>query len=755
MTKVVTLGEILVEIVAEDRGDGFRQPVHLLGPFPSGAPAIFIDQVAKLGQPCGIVSCVGDDDFGWVNLKRLGDDGVDVKAVEISPAYPTGSAFVRYRDNGDRDFVYNIKNSACGQVRWTDAVSELLEECGHLHVSGPSLFSARIIEMTTKAIESVKSNGGTVSFDPNIRKEVVRDPEVRSALAAMLARCDTFLPSGEELTLLTEASTPEAAISEILGLGVTAIVVKDGAEGATYHDADGTSSAPGYPVDEVDPTGAGDCFDATFITCRLQGRSVAESLAYANAAGARAVGIKGPMEGTSSFAQLDALRSGADAVPGKRLTSLISRRRGGGPGAEPAGVTSVCSAHPMVVEAAMRQAAADGAAVLIEATCNQVNHQGGYTGLTPAAFRDQVYRTADQIGFPRRHVILGGDHLGPNPWRHLPAEAALAQAEAMVAAYVTAGYEKIHLDTSMGCQGEPDHLADPVTAERAARLAVVAEAAAHAATAPRYVIGTEVPVPGGSVTEIEHLEVTRPAAVAATFEAHRQAFAAAGVEAAFESVIAVVVQPGVEFDDRNVVVYQPERAVELSAALAGMPGLVFEAHSTDYQPPQSLARLVDDGFAILKVGPGLTFALREALYALDQIATALSPDWSEHSLMAEMEAEMLAHPGYWQSYYRGEPDQQRVLRHFSYSDRVRYYWASPAAQEAVQRLLARLSGASIPGPLISQFLPALYSRVTSGAVDPTPRDLALEAVRDVLRVYTDACRPAKTRGQLSGPGLSR
>ena len=524
MPKVATLGEILVEIVAEERGHGFRQPVQLVGPFPSGAPAIFIDQVAKLGQACGIISCVGDDDFGWLNLKRLGDDGVDVKAIEVLPGFVTGSAFVRYRDSGDRDFVYNISNSACGQVRLTDAAAELLGECGHLHVSGASLFSAHLSEMTTKAVELVKSNGGSISFDPNIRKEVARDPEVRAALETMLEYCDTFLPSGEELTLLTRATTPEAAIREILGLGVTAIVVKNGAEGATYHDANGSLSAPGYPVDELDPTGAGDCFGATFITCRLQGRSVEESLDYANASGARAVGIRGPMEGTSSFAQLDALRSGAQE-PGRmtRPRALVNFR-GSRAGVGPTGITSVCSAHPMVVEAAIRQAASDGTSVLIEATCNQVNHQGGYTGLTPVAFRDQVHRIADQVGFPRRDIVLGGDHLGPSPWRHLPAEAALGQAEAMVAAYVAAGYEKIHLDTSMGCQGEPDHLPDSVTAERAARLAVIAQAvAADTSTAPRYVIGTEVPVPGGAAEEIEHLEVTRPEAVAATLQAHRRA----------------------------------------------------------------------------------------------------------------------------------------------------------------------------------------------------------------------------------------
>jgi D-tagatose-1,6-bisphosphate aldolase subunit GatZ/KbaZ len=200
------------------------------------------------------------------------------------------------------------------------------------------------------------------------------------------------------------------------------------------------------------------------------------------------------------------------------------------------------------------------------------------------------------------------------------------------------------------------------------------------------------------------------------------------------------------------VVYKPERARELSAALNEMPGLVFEAHSTDYQPPDSLARLVEDGFAILKVGPGLTFALREALYALDQIAAALYPGWCENSLMAVMEAEMVANPAYWQSHYRGDPAGQRVLRHFSYSDRIRYYWAFSAPQEAVRRLLDRLRGTSIPEPLISQFLPTLYPRVASGALDPVPKTLVLEAVRDVLRVYAAACGATNALGRQSVSG---
>ena len=378
--------------------------------------------------------------------------------------------------------------------------------------------------------------------------------------------------------------------------------------------------------------------------------------------------------------------------------------------------------------------------MLIEATSNQVNHQGGYTGLSPAAFRDQVHSIADQVGFPRELVILGGDHLGPNPWRHLGFEAAMAQAEEMVAAYVSAGYQKIHLDTSMGCKGEPDHLSDALTSAGVARLAAVAEATATGLkSAPRYVIGTEVPVPGGAAEEIKHIEVTAPDAVAATFEAHRQAFAAAGAGSAFERVLALVVQPGVEFDDSKVVVYEPDRAVDSSAALASMPGVVFEAHSTDYQPVDSLARLVRDGFAILKVGPALSFALRESLYGLDEIAMALDPNWRERSLVATMEAEMVANPRYWESYYRGEPGHQRLLRHFSYSDRIRYYWALPTPRAAVKGLFERLESFDIPEPLISQYLPRLEAHVRAGLLDPAPRKLALEAVGDVLDGYSAAC----------------
>jgi len=406
------------------------------------------------------------------------------------------------------------------------------------------------------------------------------------------------------------------------------------------------------------------------------------------------------------------------------------------------GITSVCSAHPLVLEAACREAACAGAAVLIEATCNQVNQEGGYTGMTPQAFRDFVFAIAERSGLTRSRVILGGDHLGPNPWKGLAAEAAMQRAEAMVAAYVAAGFRKIHLDCSMGCRGEPAALADDIVAARAARLARVAEAHAEAAglAPPVYVIGTEVPPPGGATHAIETIAVTAPAAAARTLAVHRDAFAAAGANAALARVLALVVQPGVEFGNANVVVYERAAAQGLSRSLAELGGLVFEAHSTDYQPASALAGLVADGFAILKVGPGLTFALREALYGLDAIAGEMLGAEAQ-GLQSVMEALMVRDPRHWQGHYPGTPEQQYLQRHFSYSDRIRYYWTQAEAAAAVDGLLARLDAVTIPETLVSQYLGRLYPAVAAGRVPARARALCLAAIDLALVPYRAATAP--------------
>ncbi|MEJ8845893.1 tagatose kinase [Variovorax rhizosphaerae] len=307
MKKIMTMGEILVEIMASQRGQTFREPGTLVGPYASGAPAIFIDQVARLGHPAGIIGCVGDDDFGVLNIERLKRDGVDTRSIHVLKQAVTGSAFVTYRKDGERDFIFNISNSASAQLTPAHVTEASMKDCGHFHVMGSSLFSFRIVDAMKKAIEIVKGQGGTISFDPNIRKEMLRIPEMREALRFILEYTDVFLPSGNEVTLLANAADEQGAVKELLDLGIREIVVKRGAHGCTYFDAQHRVDVDGLSVDEVDPTGAGDCFGATYVATRSFGESPEDALRYANAAGALAVGKKGPMEGTAAMVEIQQL----------------------------------------------------------------------------------------------------------------------------------------------------------------------------------------------------------------------------------------------------------------------------------------------------------------------------------------------------------------------------------------------------------------------------------------------------------------
>jgi len=425
------------------------------------------------------------------------------------------------------------------------------------------------------------------------------------------------------------------------------------------------------------------------------------------------------------------------------LEDVLLRHREG----EPVGITSVCSAHPLVLRAAAEEAAVNGSVLLVEATSNQVDQFGGYTGMRPADFRDLVHGIAEKAGLSRARVILGGDHLGPNVWRSLPADQAMSRAEDLVRAYVEAGFTKIHLDCSMACADDQLPLTDEVVARRAARLARAAEESARRAfgrSALQYVIGTEVPVPGGAHEEITALTPTSPDAALATLEAHRAAFADAGIDEAWSRIAALVVQPGVEFDALRVIDYDRPRAEALSRTVEG-GSLVFEAHSTDYQTAANLAALVQDHWAILKVGPGLTFALREALFALAAIETEIVLAGACSRLPEVVDEVMVRRPEWWQGYYEGDDAAQRVARRYSYSDRLRYYWPDPQVEAAVERLMSNLRAFPPPLPLISAHLPAQYERVRDGSLAPEPTALALDHVRDVLRAYSTACTPEPSR----------
>jgi len=422
------------------------------------------------------------------------------------------------------------------------------------------------------------------------------------------------------------------------------------------------------------------------------------------------------------------------------LDEIISAQKRG----EAKGITSICSAHPWVLKAAMQE---NAGVLLIEATCNQVNQFGGYTGMTPADFIRYVRGIAEENHFPFENIILGGDHLGPNVWQNEPADSAMHKSAVMMRDYVQTGFVKIHLDCSMRLGDDPRGALDvEVSAKRAAQLAKVAEEAfslsrregSRGEGAPRYIIGTEVPIPGGAQEHEEGVSVTKVEDARQTIEVTREAFYREGLQSAWERVVGVVVQPGVEFGDDFVLEYQPEKAKELSRFIESQ-SMIYEAHSTDYQTSEALKNLVRDHFAILKVGPGLTFAFREAVFALATIEDELFTRDQRSNILQILDDVMVKHPEHWKKYYRGNEVEQAFKRKYSFSDRLRYYWPDTQVQAAFEKLLKNLNEKLLPLSLLSQFAPMQYEKIRHKEIAWTPEAIAFDRIQTVMRGYAAAC----------------
>lgn len=422
----------------------------------------------------------------------------------------------------------------------------------------------------------------------------------------------------------------------------------------------------------------------------------------------------------------------------KEISKIIKANRNG----ENRGIYAICSAHPLVIEASIEQALKDDSPILIEATANQVNQFGGYTDMLPADFLEFIGKIADAKGYPRARIIPGGDHLGPVCWVNESASDAMEKAKTLIASYVSAGFKKIHLDTSMGCADDPECLPDEVVAERAAILCEVAEKTAVSTFGKSdlvFVVGTEVPPPGGATEEIEALELTPVPRVKQTLALHQDAFAKLGLDEAWERVIALVVQPGVEFDHTSIIDYHSQKAQALKECVTTLPNIVYEAHSSDYQNDEAYVALIKDHFGILKVGPQLTLAMREGIFALSYIEDQLIPVEQRSHLRDICEEEMLEMPKNWQRFYPVPASKGSLYRRYSYSDRIRYYWCQPRIQKAVDCLFENLTNSGIPLPLISQFLPEQYRAIRNNELTASPEELVKAKIKQVTESYAKAC----------------
>jgi D-tagatose-1,6-bisphosphate aldolase subunit GatZ/KbaZ len=409
------------------------------------------------------------------------------------------------------------------------------------------------------------------------------------------------------------------------------------------------------------------------------------------------------------------------------------------------GITSVCSANRYVLKAAMLFDKESSNKVLIESTSNQVDQFGGYTGMTPSDFIEYVKEIAEEVQFPIERIIFGGDHLGPNVWQKEDSESAMQKAEDQIRAYVSAGFRKIHLDTSFSLADDDKSkpLAPSVITERAARLCKVAEQTFSSlndnSEKPVYVIGTEVPIPGGAQEEEESVTVTTPEDLQETIELSKKAFYNRGLEEAWERVIAVVVQPGVEFSDTQVFNYNRNDAIKIKSKIEEYSNLLLEAHSTDYQNVKGLSEMVEDHFGILKVGPWLTYAYREALFALAEIERELVDSEKSSNFRSEIDKVMIESPKYWENHYHGTEKEIELARSFSYSDRIRYYWTNEKVIKIVNKLMNNLSEVEIPNTLISQYLPTQYNLIMENKIKSNPESLIISKISEVLQIYSSAC----------------
>ena len=428
------------------------------------------------------------------------------------------------------------------------------------------------------------------------------------------------------------------------------------------------------------------------------------------------------------------------------MREMLAKRK---KGMRYAGIPSFCTASDLVIEACLKQAIRFDDYVLIEATANQVNQFGGYTGMKPADYRDFVYKIADEVGFPREKIILGGDHLGPLTWQNEPEEEAMKKSVDLVKLFVLAGFKKIHLDTSMRVADDPKD--QPLTDETIARRGAILYEACEEAyqellkknpeeARPAFIIGSEVPIPGGAQEEEDSISVTKPEAVEKTLAVYKEQFEKRGLSNAFDNIIGIVVQPGVEFGDADVFHYNRANATRLTEAMKKHTGIVLEGHSTDYQPPQRLKEMVEDGIAILKVGPALTFSLREGLFALSMMEKALVPEEEQAHFIEVMEETMLKHPENWQKHYHGSEKDLEFKRKYSFSDRCRYYFAQPEMQAAIEKLFYNMRKVEIPMGMLRQYMPLQYVKVRDGALTAEPKELVEDFVVHLVEDYNYATK---------------
>ncbi|MDK2886466.1 MAG: D-tagatose,6-bisphosphate aldolase subunit GatZ/KbaZ [Thermosipho sp. (in: thermotogales)] len=394
------------------------------------------------------------------------------------------------------------------------------------------------------------------------------------------------------------------------------------------------------------------------------------------------------------------------------------------------GIFSVCSSNEYVIRASIEFAKEKNEYLLLEATCHQVNQFGGYTGFTPEKYVEYIKDLIKKYNFPEDKLLLGGDHLGPDPWKEMPASLAMENAEELVKSFVKAGFRKIHLDCSMPLGNDTKKLNVLTIAKREARLYEIAEKYSQS-TKLVYVVGTEVPAAGGGeeVTDVTTLDELRD-----SLESLEKVFQ--NFPGALEKIITMVVRLGISFNNYEVDDYNSDKTKDILNYIKNKR-LFIEAHSTDYQSKKALKEMVSDGIRILKVGPALTSAFRRAVFFLTFIEDEIIEKDKKSNLIKKIVTVMKKMPKYWKKYYTDSNKSIEIMLKYSLLDRIRYYWNEPEIKDSLNILLRNLEN-NIPDELLYQFFPEQFELIRLGILKNTPEEIIKYEIKKELQKYYEA-----------------
>ncbi|MBU3182266.1 sugar kinase [Clostridium psychrophilum] len=314
MLDVITLGETMV-LMSPTTGGSLKY-ANSFNKQIGGAESNFAIGIIRLGHSSGWISKVGNDPFGEYLLSFIRGEGVDVSKVKIDNQAQTAIYFKEFHELKDPTVYYYRAGLAASRMEPEDLDEDYISKAKILHLTGitPAL-SESAKKTIYRAIEIAKKHNVMVSFDPNIRRKLWKDEECRQVLLDLITKADIVLPGISECEFLFGESNPERACTRLLSMGPKIVAIKLGKDGCIVADKNSSQRVKGMVIEKVvDSIGAGDGFDAGFITGILNNWDIEKCGKLANDVGGFVTTVRGDIEGLPTLSEIKEFRGELNVI---------------------------------------------------------------------------------------------------------------------------------------------------------------------------------------------------------------------------------------------------------------------------------------------------------------------------------------------------------------------------------------------------------------------------------------------------------